>query len=40
MGEVTELVLEGYLCQDCGGFVSEIGSGYPRSCNDCEEEED
>jgi hypothetical protein len=36
MGEVTELMLDGILCDQCGGFVSEIGVGYPRTCSACQ----
>lgn len=36
MGEVTDLVLEGHLCQNCGVFISEIPTKYPRDCEDCE----
>lgn len=38
MGEVIDLVLEGALCESCGCFIGEA-VGYPRECEDCEEEE-
>lgn len=38
MGETTELILDGILCELCGVFISEEGCGYPRSCEDCEED--
>lgn len=40
MGETAELMLEGVLCQSCGGLVDEMGDGdgYPRNCADCDTE--
>lgn len=35
LGEMTDLVLEGTLCQSCGSFIGE-GDGYPRQCEECE----
>jgi len=37
MGDTSELMLEGVLCQACGGLVNETGEGdgYPRNCADC-----
>ena len=40
MGEIAELVLEGILCSQCGSFIDEIEVGYPRLCEDCDDEED
>lgn len=34
MGEISDMILEGILCQECGGFVGEA-CGYPRTCDDC-----
>lgn len=39
MGETTELILEGLLCQSCGSFIVGEMSGYPRDCEDCEGDE-
>ena len=38
MGETAELMLEGVLCQACGGLVDEMGDGdgYPRNCAGCD----
>ena len=37
MGEMTEMVLDGLLCQVCGGVIDGGESGYPRYCSDeCE----
>jgi hypothetical protein len=35
MGEITEMVLEGILCDQCGVLVDGEVSGYPRRCEDC-----
>lgn len=39
MGETTELILDGLLCQSCGSFIDGETSGYPRDCEDCEGDE-
>lgn len=36
MGEITELMLEGVLCEICGGFVGDP-VGFPRQCEECKE---
>lgn len=38
MGEVASLVLDGILCQVCGTFISNEIVDYPRSCEDCSED--
>lgn len=39
MGEIAEMMLEGILCQECGGFIDDHeADGYPRSCKDCQED--
>lgn len=40
MGEVADLVIDGILCQLCGTLVDGSATGYPRSCEDCEEPEE
>ncbi len=35
MGEISEMMMEGTLCQGCGVFMGEAGDGFPRSCPDC-----
>lgn len=50
MGEITEMMLDGTLCEVCGGLMEDLvpeeGSelldapGYPRRCPDCGGEED
>ena len=46
MSEVTEMMLDGTLCEFCGGLMDDLiveGSkelkeppGYPRKCEDCQ----
>lgn len=47
MGDVSDMILEGILCQGCGVLMDDLvpegggkelkpGPGYPRSCEDCE----
>ena len=36
MGEVTDAVLSGFLCQQCGQVVDFDTVGYPRNCEDCD----
>lgn len=38
MGDAAEMVLEGFLCQTCGDLIDGEEPGYPRSCEDCENE--
>lgn len=38
MGEVAEMMLDGTLCQGCGGFLNEEAPGYPCYCIDCRAE--
>ncbi len=50
MGEISKLIQEGILCQECGCLMEDLimeGSnelkkspGYPRTCRDCLKEED
>lgn len=37
---MTELVLEGVICQSCGEFIDGAVVGYPRDCDDCKGEVD
>ena len=37
MADVSEMMLEGILCQSCGVFINEEACGYPVTCEDCEE---
>lgn len=45
MGEMAELILEGYFCQVCGAVMEDLivpgqkqlkeAPGHPRTCDDC-----
>lgn len=37
MGETTEMILEGILCQVCGVYMGE-GDGYPVTCRACSDD--
>lgn len=38
MGESADMILNGVLCQSCGGFIDGEETGYSRNCEDCENE--
>jgi hypothetical protein len=38
MGEIAELMLNGFYCEQCGGLIDGEEPGYPRLCEDCERE--
>lgn len=50
MGEIADMVLDGTLCQECGGLVYEgnpdkaddldMTPGHPRTCKNCAEGEE
>lgn len=35
MGEISEMIQEGILCSECGGYVDDDEAGYPRKCQFC-----
>lgn len=36
MGEISEMIQDGVLCDRCGGVVDPPDApGYPRTCDDC-----
>ena len=37
MGEVTEMILEGILCELCGVYIDDDPPGVPRKCKNCAE---
>jgi hypothetical protein len=37
MGDIVEMMLEGILCQECGGYIDDDENGFPRTCEFCEE---
>lgn len=50
MGEILEMINEGTLCNSCGCLMEDLiigngdelkeAPGYPRTCDDCLEEEE
>lgn len=38
MGEIAELMLSGFYCEQCGCMIGGDEPGYPRLCEDCEKE--
>lgn len=36
MGDVAELIFEGFICQHCGDYLDGDDPGHPRSCSVCE----
>ena len=39
MGEITDMILEGILCQVCGTYLEE-SEGCPTTCADCLDDEE
>lgn len=40
MSDVTDMILEGTLCEGCGVKLdNDFGDGFPQYCDGCEEEE-
>ncbi len=39
MGEVAEMMLDGTLCERCGGIIDGDTPGFPRLCEDCAKDE-
>ncbi len=39
MGEITEMILEGILCQECGEYIGD-GDGFPVFCSDCAKDQE
>ncbi len=38
MGEIADMMLDGTLCEECGGFIGDA-VGYPRKCKACDIDE-
>lgn len=38
MGDAADLNLEGVVCEICGDLIDGEETGYPRQCEDCEQE--
>ncbi|MGL5712547.1 MAG: hypothetical protein ACRCX2_05970 [Paraclostridium sp.] len=39
MGDISEMILDGILCMQCGGFIDVEVVGYPRKCSCCSEDD-
>lgn len=39
MGEMVEMMLLGIVCESCGSFIDDEEPGFPRQCEDCQEED-
>lgn len=35
MGDIADMMLEGILCEGCGGVVDGKATGHPRRCRGC-----
>lgn len=35
LGDVTDLILEGFLCEACGDMIDGVDVGFPRECESC-----
>lgn len=39
MGDIADMILMGFLCQECGAIMEDCDMpGFPRTCQDCKEE--
>jgi hypothetical protein len=39
MGEISQMILKGILCEVCGAYIEDWEEpGYPRKCEDCLQE--
>ena len=38
MGQITNYIMMGFICQNCLFPVDGDAPGHPRSCNECKEE--
>jgi hypothetical protein len=39
VGEIAEMMLDGTLCQVCGGYMDGAGDGFPLTCDGCKRDE-
>lgn len=39
MGEIAEMMLDGTLCERCGSINNATTPGFPRLCEDCEDDD-
>lgn len=40
MGEISEMMLDGTLCQVCGDYIGQNDFDFPATCSSCEGHED
>lgn len=40
MGEISDMMLDGTLCEQCGEFIDEEGGDFPRLCASCSQEQE
>jgi hypothetical protein len=38
MGEIADMILMGFICQQCGMPIDGDAYGFPRCCEDCDDE--
>ena len=39
MGEIADMILMGFICQQCGMPIDEGATGFPRCCEDCTQDD-
>jgi hypothetical protein len=39
MGEIAEMIMMGFVCQQCGLPIDGDAWGFPRCCEECTDEE-
>ncbi len=41
MGDITDMILNGDMCQCCGVWINDgDGNGYPEKCPDCSNDDE
>lgn len=35
MGDLSDMILDGILCEGCGSYIDDEELGFPRKCDDC-----
>jgi hypothetical protein len=38
MGEIADAMINGLFCEQCGVFLDGEEPGYPRKCDNCQDE--
>lgn len=39
MGEIADMILMGFICQQCGMPIDGDAIGFPRCCEECAQDE-